>query len=455
MKIRTRLSLQFIGLFAVLLSTVLVSVYFVVAKHWNNNFYKQLEDRAITVGHNYLAEDNFTKDEYDEVIRKFPRTLPNEQIRIYNSDFYPTYIAEGDLKWHKTLLQNIVDHKKVQFKTEKEFVVGIYYKDNSGNYIIVAKATNEYGTAALQQLKTIMLFSLVIALIITFLLARYFSNSFLRPIKSIINNIQHKNISTLAHPIPTEGMSKDEIKQLSESINNLCERLHESFDNQQSFISHASHELKTPIASILGNAEIALRQNRTEFEYQEMLSGIVTDAVRMNQIITNLLAISQLDSIVYPLHQIPFETFWWDTIDHLIIHHNQLNLNIRIETEEDLCKLYYTGNSNLLELALSNIILNAHKFSNEKPIELVLITTASNIAIKVIDKGIGIPNEDIEKVRLPFYRSSNALGINGTGLGLSLSSKIVQLHKGKLSIQSEVNIGTEVVIQIPKSNLIH
>ncbi|MDR0228656.1 MAG: HAMP domain-containing histidine kinase [Flavobacteriaceae bacterium] len=452
MKIRTRLSLQFIILFAILLSTVLISVYFVVAKHWNNNFFKQLEDRAITVGHNYLAEDNFTKAEFDEVIRKFPRTLPQEQIRIYTSDFIPTYIAEEDLKWSKSLLQSVVEKKRIQFKQGNSFVVGIYYKDNSGNYIIVAKATNTNGAFALQQLKTVMFISLLVALLITFILSRYFSNSFLRPIKSIINNIQHKNITTLVHPIPTEGMSKDEIKTLSENINKLCERLHESFDNQQSFISHASHELKTPIASMLGNAEIALRQPRSSQEYQEVLEGVVTDAIRINQIISNLLAISQLDSAVYPLQFTTFEPFWWNMIDHLVTHQSQLNLNLNIATEEDLSHLYFDGNGNLLELALSNIILNAHKFSFEKPIKLTLLTTSTHIIIEVKDQGIGINKEDIEKLTLPFYRSNNALGIDGTGLGLSLSSKILQLHKGKLTIESELNVGTTVSIHIPKSN---
>lgn len=256
MKIRTRLSLQFIGLFAILLLGVLTSIYFVVATQWKKNFFRQLEDRAVTVGHNYLAEDNFTRAEYEEVLRKFPRTLPKEQIRIYTSSFEPTYIAEQELKWDKSLLQAIYDNKKVQFKQEGDFIVGIFYEDNSGNYIIVAKATNENGEKALHQLRSIMLFSLLIALIITFILSRIFSNSLLNPIKSIINHVQDKDVENLIQPIPVEHMSKDEIKTLSDTINTLFLRLHTAFDNQQSFVSHASHELKTPIASMMGNAEI-------------------------------------------------------------------------------------------------------------------------------------------------------------------------------------------------------
>lgn len=450
MKIRNRLSLQFSGLFTILLLGVLVAVYFVVSNHWQNTFFKQLEDRAFTVGHNYLAEDNFTKAEFDEVLRKYPRTLPQEEIRIYDINYEPTFIEEGDLKWDKATLAQVVDKKKVYTKMGDDYVVGIFYRDNSGDFIVMAKAANEKGVAALQQLRTVMLASLVIALLITFFLSRLFAGYFLIPITRINKHISKKNISTL-YPIPTQDMSKDEIRTLSETINELFRRLQDSFDNQQAFVSHASHELKTPIASLMGNAEIALRQSRSEEEYITVLQGVVHDATHMDQMINNLLALSQLDSSVYPLHKHAFEEFWWTMIDHLIAAQKDLNLEITINTEEELHKLFFNGNGGLLELALSNVILNASKFSQNEPIELILDTDKDNIIVIVKDQGIGIKKEDLDKLFLPFYRSSNAFGIKGTGLGLSLASKIVQLHKGQLAIDSELAVGTTVVLKIPKS----
>ena len=450
MKIRTRLSLQFNGLFAILLLSVLTSIYFVVASQWKKNFFRQLEDRAITVGHNYLAEDNFTAAEYEEVLRKFPRTLPKEQIRIYTSSFEPTYIAEQELKWDKALLHQIYTQKKVQFKQKGHYIVGVFYEDNSGDYIIVAKATNENGEKALQQLRSIMLFSLLIALIITFILSRIFSNSLLKPIQSMIKHIQDKDVETLVQPIPVEHMSNDEIKVLSQTINTLFLRLHVSFDNQQSFVSHASHELKTPIASMMGNAEIALRSPRNPAEYQAVLEGIVRDASHIDRIISNLLTLSQLNNARYSLEETSFETFWWTVIDHLIAKQKDLNLNLALETQEELYTLYFTGNSHLLELALSNIILNAHKFSHQSPIQLTLTTDEHYIVISIEDQGIGIQKDDLDKLFLPFFRSSNALGIKGTGLGLSLAYKIVELHKGSLTVSSTLHQGTTVKIYIPK-----
>lgn len=451
MKIRTRLSLQFLGLFASLLSIVLIAIYFVVANHWQKNFFKQLEDRAYIVGHNYLAEDNFTYAEFQEVLRKFPRTLPKEQIRIYTLNFNPIFIKENELKWDKNILQAVVDDNKVWFKQGDEYVFGVLYKDNSGDYIVMAKAIDQTGLDALQQLRSIMLISLLIALLITFILSRLFAETFLQPIKKIIHHVQSRHVDTLAEPISTTEMSKDEIRLLSEAINTLFERLHESFENQKAFVAHASHELKTPIAAILGTAEITLNQERDPQAYQQALQRIIQDTIYTDQIINNLLTLTKLDQINYDLSPIDFETFWWNTIDNLILHNKDLKLNLILKTTEELHKLHIKGNQQLLGLALSNVILNADKFSFNQKVDLILDTTPTAILIQIKDNGIGIKKEDLEKLTLPFYRSSNALPIQGTGLGLSLAFKIIKIHKGDLTIESELGQYTLVTIRLPKN----
>ena len=451
MKIRTRLSLQFIGLFTILLSIVLVAIYFVVANHWQKNFFKQLEDRAYIVGHNYLAEDNFTYAEFQEVLRKFPRTLPKEQIRIYTLDYNPIFIAEGDLKWDKDILQTVVDQNSVWFKHGDEYAFGILYKDNSGDYIVMAKAVDQTGLDALKQLRSIMAISLFIALFITFILSRLFAKSFLQPIKKIIKHVQTRNVDTLAEPLSTAEMSKDEIRTLSETINTLFERLHESFENQKAFVAHASHELKTPIAAVLGTAEITLTQERTPQEYQKALQSIIQDTVYTDQILNNLLTLAKLDRVNCDLFPLDFETFWWQMIDNLMSHHKELKLNFAVHTTEELHKLHFKGNQQLLSLAVSNIILNADKFSFNQTIDLTLSSTSTSICIEIKDYGIGIKAEDLDKLTLPFYRSSNAFPIQGTGLGLSLAFKIINIHHGQLTIESQLGAYTKVLIQLPKS----
>lgn len=451
MKIRTRLSLQFIGLFAILLSIVLIAIYVVVANHWQKNFFKQLEDRAYIVGHNYLAEDNFTATEFQEVLRKFPRTLPKEQIRIYTLDFNPIFIEEQELKWDRNILQAVVENTHVWFKQGDNYVYGVLYKDNSGDYIVMAKAVNQTGLDALKQLRSIMLISLLIALFITFMLSRLFAESFLHPIKKIIYHVQSRNVDTLAEPISTAEMSKDEIRLLSEAINTLFERLHESFENQKAFVAHASHELKTPIAAVLGTAEIALSQERESNAYQQALQSIVQHTIYTDQIINNLLTLAKLDQDNHQLAPIHFETFWWNTLDNLMLHHSELKVNLIFHPTAKFDQVYINGNAQLIGLALANIILNADKFSHNQKIDVLLDTTPTAIIIQIKDQGIGIKAEDIEKITLPFYRSSNAFSIQGTGLGLSLAFKIITIHQGQLNIESEIGQYTLVTIKLPKN----
>lgn len=451
MKIRERLSLQFSVLFTIILSGVLITVYTIVASHWKNNFYKQLEDRAFTVGDNYLAEDNFTTAEFAEVLRNFPRTLPHETIRIYTTDFKPMFIEEGNLKWDKETLNQVIEKKKIYFKKGEQHVVGIFYNDNSGNFIVMAKATNVMGLAALKQLQTVMFTSLLIALLITFYLTRYYAGYFLKPIVRINKHIQQKSVSTLFQPIATNGMPKDEFRTLTETINDLFQRLQESFDKQQAFIAHASHELKTPIASLIGNSEISLMNNRPIEEYKKVLQQIINESIEMDKMINNLLTLSQLDSISYPLYNTKFDVFWWTMLDHFVLHQPNLIFNLTIHNKKELQQLFIKGNATLLELAVSNILLNAAKFSNNQLIDITLSTDNTYILITVKDNGIGIKKEDIDKLTVPFFRSSNAYGIDGTGLGLSLTSKIIELHKGKLTITSQMNKGTTVNVLIPKN----
>ncbi len=451
MKIRERLSLQFSVLFTIILSGVLITVYTIVASHWKNNFYKQLEDRAFTVGDNYLAEDNFTTAEFAEVLRNFPRTLPHETIRIYTTDFKPMFIEEGNLKWDKETLNQVIEKKKIYFKKGEQHVVGIFYNDNSGDFIVMAKATNVMGLAALKQLQTVMFTSLLIALLITFYLTRYYAGYFLKPIVRINKHIQQKSVSTLFQPIATNGMPKDEFRTLTETINDLFQRLQESFDKQQAFIAHASHELKTPIASLIGNSEISLMNNRPIEEYKKVLQQIINESIEMDKMINNLLTLSQLDSISYPLYNTKFDVFWWTMLDHFVLHQPNLIFNLTIDNKKELQQLFIKGNATLLELAVSNILLNAAKFSNNQLIDITLSTDNTYILITVKDNGIGIKKEDIDKLTVPFFRSSNAYGIDGTGLGLSLTSKIIELHKGKLTITSQMNKGTTVNVLIPKN----
>jgi len=447
MKLKTRLSLVFSILFAVLLILVLSSVYFIVERDWKNNFVQQLEDRAYTVGHNYLAQDNFSKMEFDEVLKKLPRTLPKEVIRIYDLNYEPVFIKDASPLWDKTSLKKVSKNKVISYQEGNNYVVGIYYIDNSGDYIVMAKAQNKLGEKSLKELRETMIYSFVIAIILSIIVGHWFSHVSLRPINRIngyMNTIQAKSLNIR---IPFKH-KKDEIGLLTQSINSLLERLQESFDAQQSFVSHASHELKTPITSLIGNTEIALGKPRTPEDYQQILRGVLRDSLHMNSIISDLLMLGQLDYRNYPLESISVENLIWNVTDYSTKNIKNLQFTIDIKNPESFQLIRINANKNLLELALFNLISNAHKFS-EKEICLRVETDNQDLIISVIDQGIGINNDDLDKITMPFYRSPTAYGIKGFGLGLSLCQKIVSLHYGSLSFSSKLAYGTTASIKIP------
>ncbi|MDE5493582.1 HAMP domain-containing sensor histidine kinase [Elizabethkingia meningoseptica] len=451
MKLQRRLSLIFTGLFAVLLTAVLTSIYFIIAQDWQNNFKKQLEDRAYTVGHNYLAQDNFSKIEFDEVLRKLPRTLPKEKIRIYDIHFKPVFIKENTSTWNENILGQVVRKKSLFYKEGHKYVVGIYYIDNSGDYIVMAEAQNTLGEKSLQELRKVMLISLLIALVICVVLGEWFSYRCLKPIKRINQRMEKIQANSLGYRIPVEKESKNEITLLSTTINDLLERLQNSFESQQSFVSNASHELKTPIASLLGNAEIALRKDRDTEEYKDILEGVHREATRMDNIVSDLLMLSQLEHSNYPVYPVALEEFIWKITDQYMGDASGIRLNIDIKNPDRFQTTFININSSLMELAMTNLISNAYKFS-QKDVEMIISINDSFVSISIIDQGIGIAPQDLEKITRPFYRCQNAYGIKGFGLGLSLCSKIMTMNKCYLSFKSVLEKGTTVIVEIPVNN---
>jgi signal transduction histidine kinase len=110
-----------------------------------------------------------------------------------------------------------------------------------------------------------------------------------------------------------------------------------------------------------------------------------------------------------------------------------------------------TGSADLLLVAFINLFENAYKFSKNKPVHVTVQQGLTHITVQVRDRGVGIPQAELEKVKEPFYRAGNVKPYSGHGIGLSLSQRIVKMHDGRLSITSEKEVGTTVTVELPRS----
>lgn len=448
MKTKDKLSYQFTFLFAVLLLLVLSGVYLFVEQYRQQTFFDKLDDRAITVAKFYLAEDNLSEENFKDISKKFPQTLSDEKIRIYDSNFHPQFIPEGNVTWDIDILKKISAKRKVDLVIKGKQVAGLYYVDNSGNFIIVVSASDVTGNYYVHELGLIMIVFFLVSLIITFFLGRGFARIALMPILKITKDLKVIRSTSLDLRLPILQQKNDEINALSSAINQLLEHLEQSFESQKSFISNASHELRTPITTMLGEAEITLMRDRNSDEYKAALENILKETERLNTITNNLMELVQTNLSTSEFQDFPLDQIVWELKDEFITtKSNSCNVNFSISSQAG--KSILSGNLQLLFIALSNLIKNALKFSDNQQVDFTAFCDSSGLNMVIKDRGIGILEKDIEKIFQPFFRSQNALGYPGYGIGLSLTSKIIRQHHGIISVKSVIGQGTEfsVILQ--------
>jgi signal transduction histidine kinase len=449
LKVKDRLSLQFTFMFAVLSFVVLTGIYLFAEHNRILTFYEKLDDRAFTVGQFYLAEDNLSKANFQDVLKKFSQSLSDETIRIYDDHFKPQFIPEGAIRWDVNVLKQVIAQKQIHLTEGNKQSTGIYYVDNSGNFIIMVSATDNGGFRYMHDLGLIMFFFFLASLFITYFMGSVFSRIALIPIVKITSNLRRIRSTSLDLRLPVGEKKADEIDILSLSINHLLEHLEQSFESQKSFIAHASHELRTPITTILGEAEISLMQQRQKEDYQSTLKNIIKETERLNYIINSLMELVQTNVSSYDFQPVKMDELLWEVKDELSLRGNENKITINYNLPYDPEKYTLMGNRQLLFIGISNIIKNALKFSDNKEVYCEIFCDAAGINLIIRDQGIGIDPKELSQIFQPFYRSANALNYTGYGIGLSLTQNIVRLHNGKIEVESELDAGTEFKLVFP------
>jgi signal transduction histidine kinase len=435
-------------MFAVLLIAVLTGIYLFVEHSRVKSFFDKLNERALTVAQFYLAEDNLSKENFKKVLNKYPQSLSRETIRIYDDKYQPKFIPQGSVRWDKDFLESVTSQKKVFLSKGNTQVIGIYYVDNSGTFIIVVSATDVQGYHDMRNLALIMFFFFLASLIITFVLGRIFARVFLMPIVGITNNLKKIKASSLDLRLPFHSYKADEIDILSLTINQLLEHLEQSFESQKSFVANASHELRTPITTILGEAEISLKHERKVEDYKQTLNNIIKETDRLNDIINSLMELIQTNIENTDFQSIRMDELCWEIVEDLSRTERE-HINVKHQLTDTDLRYTLLGNRKLLFIAIGNILKNALKFSDGKEVLFELFYDSRGINLLIRDHGIGIHAKDIDKIFQPFFRSPNALSYPGYGIGLSLTNNIIRLHSGSISVRSEVGKWTQFHIVFP------
>jgi two-component system sensor histidine kinase ArlS len=455
MKIKFKIALIFTLLVTLILLLLGIAIYYFSALNRQNQFTQRLKNRALTNARLLIELEEMNKPLLKKIDSLTMNLLFEERILIYDSKNNLVYVNRSEITQPSppdtAMLSKIREDIEYRFTHGEYDGVGTIYHERTTDYVIVATAVDRVGLTTLSQLRKVLLLSGLVGIIITMLIGYFFSINLLRPLNRINTEMNEISFQNISKRIVTSN-TKDELNELAGTFNSLLERLETSFNNQKSFIANASHELSTPLAAISSQLEVALLQNRSEKEYKKVLSSVQEDVVHLNNLVRKLLELAKAGAGKgISLEPVRIDEIMLSAVEEVNKLHKDYHIHFsfdEIPDDESLCYVY--GNEELLFIAFKNIIENACKYSSTHRAWVNIEIRPEKKTIRIRDEGIGISEEEIQKIFEPFFRSAKAEDMSeGLGLGLAMSSRIIRLHKGEINIESAPGKGSLFIITLP------
>ncbi|WFA08171.1 HAMP domain-containing sensor histidine kinase [Tissierella sp. Yu-01] len=271
-------------------------------------------------------------------------------------------------------------------------------------------------------------------------------------LKDLAGEISNIDASKLDRRISVDS-SQDELKALASAINQMLNRINESYQSQVRFVSNASHELRTPISVIQGYINLLDRWGKEdEKTLQESIDAIKSEVEDMKELVEKLLFLARGDSETIVLHKELFDSC--EIVEEIIRETQMIDEGHEFKMEMGI-PAYVEADRQLFKQAIRILVDNSIKYTpNGKQILLRVERNQGKVNITVQDSGIGIESDDLPRIFDRFYRSdeSRARKSGGTGLGLSIAKWIIERHGAYFEILSRMNAGTRITIVFPEAD---
>lgn len=435
MKLKHRLALYSVLIFSVVILIASAAIYISFYKKMEAIELQVLKNKTLLAAVYYLEDDEVGNEERETIQNQLRRSISRKNIAVYNSK---NVIAKGEMGVDnfitKDFLNQVRNQREAHLVLDNNFYFGLYYEDNEGDFVVITREDKSEFNQQLLALLQILIVVFIVGVILIFIVSQFLGRLAYAPIIKIIDQIKERDNNNFHQPIRSGENDYAEIKDLIVSYNHFIEKLSNTFHIQKNFIDYVSHELRTPITAILGNLEVTNTKDRSIVEYKENIQLIKQYILDLEETLEKMTLLSGANTRL-EFNEIRIDEVVWHVIEHAILYHNA-NIDVNIEVE-DTADFYIQGNAKMLELALSNIVENAIKYSRNSIIKLHVYKENSKIRIDVIDTGIGIPAKDLVNIKQNFYRAENTKEFQGKGIGLSLANIIFDLHKINLDIKSD------------------
>jgi len=454
--IRTKLTFWYSLVLLMLLACFCLLLYFSIHHALNRQVNSLLMHRAHAIADGYVAETDSYQDLPPHDFQTEPLLWlrlvrqdgslwrPAPSFQIFNHPF--TFEAAKSLSVESPLIETFSLSDGQQFRSVI-FPLDVGLK--RFGWIQFVKPISDLK----ETLRLVRLYMLVLVPFTVFILAgagSFLARRSMRPVEEIrrqVSQIYDKNLSQRIKIINPH----DELGLLTQTFNQMLERLQAAFASQRRFLADASHELKTPITILRSQWEKMCEAKSIPRNLKQQLQADIEELTRLAKLVDNLLLLSAIDDNQIRIEQKPVdlaeilkEVFEDGKILAAAKKH-QINFECRDAA-------IILGDRNRLIQLFLNLVDNAVKYTDKGgQISLVLSKSADNVHVQVTDSGAGIPEEELPLLFERFYRvdKSRSRQLGGSGLGLSICQWIVSAHGGQIDFQSKLNHGTTVSIQFP------
>ncbi len=398
----------------------------------------------------YSSADELVYDIIFEAVALNPRNS-YVQVELHNKMLFKTQnlidqkIPFPGIPGNKVIIRNIMNSRLSESPIRTAYL-------NKNNYKITVAYPSNIIKETLTNLTDIYIIIAPLFFILSMVGGSLLSARALSRIDKIIRRTDEITTQNLDDKIPGEEFN-DEYGRLVLTLNRMIKRIKTSLDYMNHFSIAASHELKTPLTILRGEVEVALRHPKAPEQYMDILKSNYEEVLRLINIVDRLFLISRFDNQLVKLQsrKVNVKEFLQRTVDSLEYLSIEKNNVLILEAENNLeAEL----DPDLMRQVLMNLIENAIKYGyDNEPIKITGRKEDRKVKISVINKGDGIPGEDVSKIFDRFYRveTSRSRKMGGTGLGLSIVKSIVSLHNGEIFVKSEKGKETEFYILLNTS----
>jgi len=434
-------------LFTVIFAISATVVYMLFADFRQEEFETRLEEKAVSTIKLLVEVEEIDQHLLKIIDQNSIHKLYDEKVLIFDSNFNLIYSSLDDIKikWDKTDLTYLKTHKNFYRKEHEQEIFGIFYDDpNARDYYALISASDMVGKRKLKYLLYILVGTYIAFTIICWFITTYVVQRLLFPVDIFYQTLKGINENNLNTRI-TVKKQKDEIDLLANEFNQMLERIDLSYQKQKEFTAHASHELRTPVARIMSQVENKIIDTDASGIENSYLKNILTDINQISDLISSLLLLSKIEGSTPAGNELcRVDELIFESTEKISIVYPDIKLQLNItdsDTEENVLEIM--GNKSLLEIAFTNLIKNAYKYSDNKTVIISIAFKERALTVSISNTGQTVLENEQVNLFEPFMRGENSKNKSGLGLGLKIVQRILAQHNAAITYQavdSKINI---------------